>query len=498
MTSTLEPHRAETPLQSLVEPLGMLVNGEWRRAATGVTYPLINPATGEPLSEVPDATPTDVDEAVAAARATFDAGTWRNLPAASRQDVLHRCAEALRQHREPLADLMAREGGKPVREGLGEVEQLASYFQYAAAAARHLHGDAFTGETDGAIGYTVRVPVGVVAAVTPYNFPLWTFGAKVAMALAAGCSVVLKPAPATPMSALLAASVVTQAGVPAGVLNVVTTSSTRSSAHLVEHPDVDAVTFTGSTQVGALVMRSAADTFKKVTLELGGKSPNIVFADADLDAFEESFFSSIFLNAGQVCVAGSLLLVQRESLEGVIERVLRVAAGVATGDPMHPDTGYGPLISEQHLERVDGFVHRALADGARLLAGGRRISRTGYYYEPTVLLASDPTSEACREEIFGPVVTILPFADEEEALALANGNDFGLKAACWTRDVGRLLRMVRELRAGSVMGNAYRPPVPQAAMPFGGFGRSGVGRELGLEGIINGFTETKSVMVSLS
>lgn len=476
----------------------MLIGNRWAESADGSTYDLVNPATGGNIGSVPNASVEDVDHAVAAARRTFDSGVWQGLDAAERQSTLHRCAEALRDIRRDLAVIMAEEGGKPVGEGLGEADQLASYFQYAAAATRSLTGRVAAHETRGAIGYTVQVPLGVVAAVTPYNFPLWTFGAKVAMGLAAGCSLVLKPAPATPLSSLRAAQALIDAGIPMGALNVVTTDSVATSRRLTEHPDVDGISFTGSTNVGSQIMRSAAETFKRLTLELGGKSPNIVFGDADLGAFEASFFSSIFMNSGQVCVAGSLLLVQREILDDVLERVVRIAVRTTAGDPLDPATEYGPLISSQHRDHVHGFVQRAAAEGVRVLAGGHPIEGPGFYYSPTVLLADAPSREACREEIFGPVVTVLPFTDEQDALRIANGTGFGLKAACWTKDAARLLRMVRDLRAGSVIGNAYRPPVPQAGLPFGGFGRSGMGRELGSEGILTGFMETKSIMVDMS
>lgn len=498
MTVSTTIDRQTTGWTVAQEPVRLLINGDWRDAAGGATYEVSNPTTGMALINVPSATSADVDAAVAAARSAFDSGVWRDLPAAERQDGLHRCATALRAHAQMLAKVMSEEGGKPLREGLAEVEQMASYFQYAAAACRQLSGQAMTAETASALAFTSHVPLGVIAAVTPYNFPLWTFGAKVAMALAAGCSVVLKPAPNTPISALRAAEIVVACGVPDGVLNVVTTDEVSVSAHLTNHPDVDGVSFTGSTAVGAEIMRAAAGSFKRLTLELGGKSPNIVFADADLDAFEEGFFASIFLNSGQVCVAGSLLLIQRDVLDQVLQRVVRVARNVVPGNPWEAGTVYGPLISQVHRERVHGFVRRAQADGAEVLAGGAAMDGPGFFYEPTVLLAKDPGIEACREEIFGPVVTVLPFDDEADALRLANGTGFGLKAACWTGDTGRMLRMVRDLRAGSVIGNAFRPPAPQAPMPFGGFGKSGFGRELGLEGMLRAFTETKSVMVSLS
>lgn len=479
----------------------MLIGGEWIAAKSGGTYERRSPATDEIVAYFADADIDDIDEAISRARSAFDAGAWRQLPALAKQHFLASAAQQIRLASDDLALIMALEGGKTLRDGAAETAQLASFFDYAAAAVRHIGGETITNEVETAIGFTMHEPVGVVTAITPYNFPVWTFGAKVAMALAAGCSIVLKPSPFTSGSALAIAKILHDLGLPAGVLNVVTTESIEASRRLTESPGVDAVSFTGSSAVGADIVRASASTFKRLTLELGGKSPNIVFDDADLDKFVESFFASIFFNAGQVCVAGSLVLVADEIYDTLVERLVAVAEATTVGNPVDAKTTMGPLISSRQRDLVAGFVDRAVTDGNQLLTGGRAVdigSGSGWFFEPTIIAADDPSSEICQEEVFGPVATILRFSTEQEALSIANGTAFGLKAAVWTRDASRLLRMAKALRAGSVMGNAYRPPVPQARLPFGGFGQSGLGRELGSEGLLGGFMEVKTLMLDIS
>jgi betaine-aldehyde dehydrogenase len=446
------------------------------------TLTVLEPATEAVLETVPRADASDVDAAVARAKAAYPA--WRALAPSDRARLLRRVADAVAAHREELARIEARNAGKPIGDARGEMEMVADTLGYYAAAPERLLGD--TIPVSGGQAWTVREPLGVVGLIVPWNFPLVIAGWKLGPALAAGNTVVLKPAELTPLSALRFEQIALEAGLPEGVVNVVVGPGSSCGARLVEHPDVAKIAFTGSTEVGRSIAAGAAATIKRVTLELGGKSPNIVFADADLQAAAASAPGAVFGNAGQDCCARSRILVQASALDEFMSHLERAVQAIRVGDPLDERTEMGPLISAGQRESVGTY----LADGETVACRGSAPEGAGYWFAPTVLCPVAPDARAAREEIFGPIAVVTPFNDEQEAIRLANDTIYGLSGSIWSGDGGRALRVARALEAGVLSINSNTSV--RVATPFGGFKQSGYGRELGPHAL-DAYTEVKSI-----
>jgi acyl-CoA reductase-like NAD-dependent aldehyde dehydrogenase len=478
-------------------PDQLFIGGEWVDAADRRTFPTYNPSTGEVIAGVAEAGDADVDAAVRAARRAFEDPKWRRMDAADRGTLLWRIADAIEARAEQLLTLEVLNNGKPIREAKFDLQEAIDAFRYYAGWTTKLQGDTIPVRGN-VLNYTLREPIGVVAAIIPWNFPLEMAAWKVAPALACGNTVVLKPAEQTPLTALELAAIAAEVGLPPGVLNVVPGYGETAGAALVRHPDVDKIAFTGSTAVGKIIMREASNTLKRVSLELGGKSPNIVLADADLEAAARGAFTAIFYNSGQTCTAGSRLLVHESVREQLVDKLVERAKGMQPGEVLDPKRRMGPLISEEQMRRVLGYVERGRAEGAELLVGGSRLpyggAERGYWVAPAVFDRVAPDATIAQEEIFGPVLAVLPFADEDEAVSLANRSMYGLAAAVWTRDVKKAHRFARQIQAGTVWINTYHPL--DAASPFGGYKQSGHGRELGAYAL-DLYTQIKSVWVAL-
>jgi acyl-CoA reductase-like NAD-dependent aldehyde dehydrogenase len=477
-------------------PDRLFINGEWVDAADGATLDTYNPATGEVLTSVAEAKAADIDRAVAAARSAMaHDGDWRRMDAIDRGEAVAALGRAIAERGEALARLETLDNGKPIREAGIDIAQAADAFRYYAGWASKLEGETIP-VRGRVLNYTVREPVGVVGGIIPWNFPLLMAAWKVAPALACGNAVVLKPAEQTPLTALELAALAEEVGLPKGVLNVVPGYGQTAGAALVAHPDVDKIAFTGSTAVGKHIMREGADTLKKVSLELGGKSPNIVFEDADLDAAVRGAFNGIFYNAGQCCTAGSRLLVQASIHDEFMARLVERVGRLEPGESLAPKRRYGPVISKEQLDRVMEYVEIGKDEGATVLTGGSRVEAEhgGYWLEPTIFDDVAPDATIATEEIFGPVLATLTFDDEAEAIDLANRTIYGLAAALWTADVKRAHRVASRIQAGTVWVNTYHPL--DAASPFGGYKQSGYGRELGRHAL-ELYTQVKSVWVDL-
>jgi betaine-aldehyde dehydrogenase len=458
---------------------------------------VINPYDGQVIQQVPDATAADVGRAVGAARAAFDEGPWRRLPARERGTFLFRIADAIRAKAGDFAETESRNMGKPIVEAEFDVADAAHCFEYYGGMASKIHGETLD-VPDNALSIVVREPVGVVGQIIPWNYPLLMAAWKLAPALAAGCTAVLKPAEQTPLTALMLAELLQQLDLPAGVVNIVTGDGPTTGAALVADPRVDKIAFTGGVDTGRLVIKSAADTIKRMSIELGGKNPNIVFADADFEAAVDGALFGAFANQGEVCSAGSRLLVERSIYDRMLQALAAACPRIRLGNPLDRETKMGPLVTREHQQKVLEYIDIGRKEG-RLIAGGGAPGdpalAKGWFVEPTIFADVDSSARITQEEIFGPVLVVLPFDDEAEAVRMANDTPYGLAGAVWTRDVFRGIRVLKQIRAGILWLNTYHPTYNEA--PWGGYKQSGFGRELGTYGLEH-YLETKQISINLS
>jgi len=481
--------------QFLATPRKLLIDGRWVAASSGKTFDSIDPATGEVLARVAEGDKADIDLAVRAARRAFESGPWSKMTASERGRVIWKLADLLEQHTEEFAELETLDNGKPISVSrVADVPLAVDLFRYMAGWATKIEGSTIP-IAGPFLAYTRREPIGVVGQIIPWNFPLLMAAWKLGPALATGCTIVLKPAEQTPLSALRLGELALEAGLPPGVLNIVTGFGETAGAALAAHPDVDKIAFTGSTEVGKLIVQAAAGNLKKVTLELGGKSPNIVFDDADVNKATAGAANAIFFNHGQCCCAGSRLFVEDKIFDKVVEGVSESAKKIRVGPGMNTDTQMGPLVSEEQFRRVCGYMEAGLNEGAKAVVGGKKVGNRGYFVEPTVLVNTNPKMKVVQEEIFGPVVTAMPFKSIDEIAVEANNTSYGLAAGIWTKDIGKAHSLASKLKAGTVWINCYN--VFDAAMPFGGYKQSGWGREMGKEAL-ELYTETKAVCVKIN
>ncbi len=486
------------PQKANPKPGKLFINGEFVDSLSGKTFDTINPATGEVIVPIAEGDAADIDRAVKAAHAAFEEGSeWRKMNAHDRQNRLFKLAQLIRANLDELAELETLDTGKPIFESSKfDIPQAAECFEYYAGWVTKITGDTIPVSHGGdALAYTLREPIGVCGLITPWNFPLQMVAWKAAPALACGNTIVIKPAEQTPLTALRFAELSLEAGIPAGVINVVTGFGETAGAALVDHPLVNKIAFTGSTEVGKQIMASAAKTLKRVSLELGGKSPNIVFADSDVELAAKYALGGIFFNQGEMCTAGSRIFVEASGYDQFMSVLTSRAQKMVAGDPLHPKTRLGALISAEHLDRVLGYVNIGKSEGANILAGGERIGSKGYFMKPTVLDNVTNNMRVAQEEIFGPVASVIRFENIEEAIREANNSPYGLAASIWTKDIKKAHRIARSVKAGTVWINTIS--TTDNALPFGGYKSSGFGRELG-RSAIDLYTETKSVWVDLN
>jgi aldehyde dehydrogenase (NAD+) len=492
---------ATAPARTVIKPpkvkpqQPMFIGGRWVDSAAGKTFATINPATGEKICDVAEGDKADIDLAVKAARKAFESGPWSKMSAAERGRLLNKLADAIEEHQEELAALESLDNGKPLRDAMAaDLPLTIKCYRYYAGWADKIHGKTIPIEGN-YFCYTRHEPVGVVGQIIPWNFPLLMQAWKWGPALAAGCTVVLKPAEQTPLTALRVAQLAQDVGFPDGVLNVVPGFGPTAGAALSGHMDVDKVAFTGEHTTGQIVMTAAAQSnLKRVSLELGGKSPNVVFADADLYAAIEGAYFGLFFNQGQCCCAGSRLFVEEKVYDQFVETIAKKAKGRKVGDPFDPTVEQGPQVSQEQFDKVLRYIDFGKKEGARMLCGGNRVGDRGYFVEPTVFAGVTDEMKIAKEEIFGPVMNILKFKDINEVIQRGNTTFYGLAAAVWTRDIQKAMALANNLRAGTVWVNCY--DVFDAAAPFGGYKMSGIGRELG-EYALQLYTEVKTVTVAL-
>jgi betaine-aldehyde dehydrogenase len=484
-----------TGVKTDVRTYQLFIGGKWEPSSSKGTVPVYDPSTEEIIAQVPDANAQDVDRAVRAARAAFDEGPWHSTTAQERGRVLFKLAEKIRKEAAVLAELECRNTGKPIVEAEFDINDVATCFEYYGGLATKVVGHV-NPVPDNALSLSLREPVGVAGQIIPWNYPLLMAAWKLAPALAAGCTCVLKPAEQTPLTALEMANWLEECGVPPGVVNIITGYGESAGAPLVTHPGVDKVAFTGSAAVGKLILKSAADTIKRVTLELGGKSPNIFFADADFEAAIDGALFGIFINQGEVCSAGSRILVEKKIYSKFVDAMTEKAKKIKLGPPLERETKMGPLVSKEQYERVMSYQEIGRKEAKVATGGGRpRQFSKGYYVEPTIFCDVSNSARIAREEIFGPVAAVIPFENENDAIRVANDSPYGLAAAVWSRDIFKALRMVKALRAGIVWVNHMQPTYVEA--PWGGYKQSGFGRELGPWGIEE-YLETKQVHINLN
>ena len=477
----------------------MYINGEFTSGTTTSAMDIYNPATGEVFAQVPQANEKDMEHAIESARNAFDKGEWRKSTGVQRARVLFKIAEGLRSRAEKLAELETLNMGKPILESEYDLADAATCFEYFGGWATKIMGEV-NPVPDNAMSFTVKEPVGVCGLIIPWNYPLLMAAWKIAPALAAGCTMVLKPAEATPLTVLELAKILDEIEeLPKGVVNIVTGLGEEVGTTLSKSKKVDKVAFTGSTEVGRLIMKAAADTnLKKVTLELGGKSPNIFFDDSDFDNAVEGALFGCFINQGEVCSAGSRILVQKNIYDRFVEAMVKKTQSIKVGFGMNRDNKMGPLITKEHFERVQGFIQKGKEEGADLVFGGNKLGgelENGYFLSPAIFANVKNSMTISQEEIFGPVASVIPFEDEEEAISIANDTPYGLAGAVWTRDIYKAFRVVRQVRAGILWVNHMQPTYVEA--PWGGYKQSGTGRELGKYGIEN-FLESKMIHINLN
>ncbi|MFI5058350.1 MAG: aldehyde dehydrogenase family protein [Candidatus Acidiferrales bacterium] len=470
------------------------VNGQWVPSASGKTFPVYDPSTEEIIAQVAASESADVERAVKAARAAFDSGPWAKTTAQDRGRILFKLAEKVRQNTAMLAELECRNTGKPIVEAEYDIADVATCFEYYGGLANKVMGNVMPVPAN-AISFTMREPMGVAGQIIPWNYPLMMAAWKLGPAIAAGCTCILKPAEQTPLTALEFANWFEEVGLPPGVVNIINGFGETCGAALVAHPEVDKIAFTGSAAVGKIIVKSAADTLKRVTLELGGKSPNVFFADADWEAAVDGALFGVFINQGEVCSAGSRILVEKKIYSKFVEAITERAKRIKLGPPLERETKMGPLVSKEQYDRVNSYLDLGKKEAKIAIGGGRpKQFGKGFYVEPTIFYDVDNSARIAREEIFGPVASVIPFDDEGGAIRIANDTPYGLAAAVWTRDIFKAFRVVKSLRAGVVWVNHMQPTYVEA--PWGGYKQSGFGRELGPWGL-DEYLETKQVYVNL-